>query len=234
MNLNDFIIIYLACGSPVGVWYYFNNKTVSNILTKSVLAAFFWIFFLAGNFYKKIPNQFQTEKIARDCQKEIEKQLPKKILIFDFREITDRYIGLTLAFQNKKVTSYSNNEFSARFNSRNKEISAKCLQRRNRQKLKLHQTSARKDFLQTIREISEQINAPFEFLDLNLKLTKNLNDAISENFIRELLQILTKGTVQQGEQEVWSTEQLNLPMKEHTNFHLPVSTRRTIQISAKD
>lgn len=232
MNLNDFIIIYLACGSPVGVWFYFNHKNSENVLPNSFLVFFFWIFFIARFFYKKFQTPDKTE-IIRRFQKEIEKFLPETISIFEFREISNRYIGLTLAEQSENLSTREN-AFSARFNSQNKEISAICLQRRNRQKLKLHQICSRKDFLQTISEISEQIDQPIEFLMLNIKFVNNLNDIEAENLITEYLQIHNDKAVNQGEQELWNNAQLNLPKTERTNFHLPASTRQTIPMTTKD
>jgi hypothetical protein len=242
MNLSDFIIIYLACGSPVAVWFYFNNKDTANVWSKSLFAGLGWIIFVFQFIQKSLSNQFQKpEKISdvRQIQKRIETMLPEQISIFEFREIFDRYIGLTLAEQDSlKDTLKLNNAFSAQFNSRNKEISAKCLQRVGRKKLKSHQTYSRKDFLQTIREISEQIVEPLEFLKLNLVFVTILNDHEAEVKVEEinseLLQIISVKSVKLKEVELWNNEKLKLPTIEQTNFHLTNTKPQIIRMTTKD
>lgn len=242
MSLNDFIIIYLACGSPIGVWFYFNNKNAGNILPKSFVVAFFWIIFVVKVLHEKLSDNFnRQEKVAvlQTYQKEIEKLLPKEVSVFKFREILNRYTGLTLAKNDEQENSSNReNHFSANFNTQNKNLSARCLHRNNRQKLILHQTRSRKDFVQTIRGISAQIEDPAKFLELNLKFINEINDSQAEIQIRKLfadyLQTQTEKAVKQREKELWKPEQLNLPTVEQTNFHLQTSTTQAIRMSTKD
>src|SRR5688572_2946946 len=46
MNPNDFLIIYLACGAPFGVYYFFDKRNAlpsNRLWLKTFLMVFFWI-----------------------------------------------------------------------------------------------------------------------------------------------------------------------------------------------
>lgn len=242
MSLSDFIIIYLACGAPVGVWFYFNQKNSENVFAKSLLAAVFWIIFIFQFLQKRFSdNLLKTDKTSdiRWFQKSIEKMLPEQFSIFEFREVVERYIGLTLAEQDSQNNALRlNNDFSARFNSRNEELSAKCLNRTDRRKLKAHQNYARKDFLQTIREVSEQIDDSLVFLNVNLNFVITLNDETAEieieKLIEETTQIINENSVKQKEVELWNNEKRMLPTVEQTNFHFVNTKPQVIRMTTKD
>ncbi|HSK72883.1 MAG TPA: hypothetical protein VK892_14370 [Pyrinomonadaceae bacterium] len=122
---------------------------------KTFLIVVVWIPYAFRLLHQKITKEFPTERLE-NIQKEIEKILPKELSVFDFRETVERYVGLTLAnqFENDQPTAKEINFFRL-FQNKNAKLAAKCLNRRNRKLLSLHQTQARQDFLQTLAILFE-------------------------------------------------------------------------------
>ncbi len=165
--------------------------------------------------------------------------LPEQFSIFEFREVVERYIGLTLAARDSQNDALRlSNNFSVRFNSQNEELSAKCLNRIDRRKLKAHQIYSRTDFLQTIRKISEQIEDSSVFLNENLNFVKSLGDKKAEikieKFIEETMQTIAANTVKQEEPELWNNEKLKLPTAEQANFLMVNTKPQVIRMTTKD
>jgi hypothetical protein len=148
------------------------------------------------NFDKNIVSDSEIEVI----QKEIEQivfENNTKLSIFEFREIFERYVGLTL---NKKQTRIGENETEIfRVAKReNVKLGAICLHRRNQFKLKYHQTLARRDFLKVINEFQSK-----KLQVSSLKLFRILEDDEAEKTLN----------VNKSELDVWNTNQPNFTRK---------------------
>ncbi len=117
MNLTEFLIIYLACGAPFGVFYFFQNHTklvLGKLWLNTIITFAFWIPFAYRHLHEnKILNKVFSsdaevildvaqEKKLKSIQKQFENFLREsnlKISLYEFRETIDRYIGLTLINQ---------------------------------------------------------------------------------------------------------------------------------------
>jgi hypothetical protein len=171
MNSFDFLIIYLACAAPLGVFYFLQNReeqSRTRVWFKTFTTFIFWLpfgFYLLKNKtnkksfgYKKI--FFESESIQTKIlafQKTLEEILQKsslQISIFEFREIIDRYVGLTLSKEcdEARITNAEKEIFRIA-SSEKTEIGAICLNRRNLKRLTFHQTQARQDFFQVINQL---------------------------------------------------------------------------------
>lgn len=234
MNLNDFIIIYLACGAPFGVYYFFDKKnslSSKRLWLESILVFFFWIPF-SCNFllkskknFKNFVNYFdenpkldsEPDKYIFSVQKEIEKIILKsnvELSIYEFREVAERYIGLTFAKQNaESITDFENmtSEFFKISENPNLNLSSVCFNRRNRNRLSFHQKNARRDFIDILKKIlsadSDKKNLGF----LVYEFVKLLNDSEAKNMLSKMFgdyqQITKKLIVKKPEIELWKTEQ---------------------------
>jgi len=246
MNLTDFLIIYLACGAPFGVYYFLQNRTksVSNNLWLNTFFTFaFWIpiaFRLLRE--NKILNKsvfiFDTEVIQEKKLNLIQKQFEHilqesslKISIYEFRETIDRYIGLTIANQshNEKV-SLAEKEFFRISENKNVELAAICLERRNQKRLFFHHKGARQDFLHFINQLSD-FSADKKIIgNLAIEFVKILNDfeanALLEKMFSSTSQTDKYFAVKQLEKAIWNTEiHKPLPTKQ-------ISTQLTMTATA--
>jgi len=205
MNLIDFIIIYLACGAPFGVYYFLQSRNAAEspiIWLKIFLTFFFWIpfaflfvrGFLVSN--ENLHSNYLTSAFeAKDkgniylIQKEIEKKFSESGLefsLFEFRETLERYVGLTLANQEVfiKVSEREKEIFRIAENS-NVELAANCLHRRNRKLLAFHQTEARQDFLQMIRKLSDSTTDKKNLETLAIEFVRLLKDKQAQNSLEK-------------------------------------------------
>ena len=261
MNLRDLLIIYLACGAPFGVYYFLQNRNhlETNILwLKSLLRFVFWIPFaiqmvarksLFANLYT---NRF--DKISNsDAKKEIEIEEIKKcfenvfgeknlsLSIYEFREIFDRYVGLSLEIQSEnEELSPSETEIFRISNHTNKNLAEICLHRRNRIRLSFHQKLARRDFFEILDKFVGQKNEPQNLLDKVSKLAALLSDFEAqktiENISKESLQTEEKQHVRNLENELWNSE-TQKPLTEHkisTNLQVLTAAATATNLSNKD
>lgn len=225
MKISELIIIYLACGAPLGVYFFLQHrrkKEFRTIVLKSFLTVIVWIPYavrlLHSHLTKKLINKDFEEFAAADARRrqELEKiqndiwqfafKEKVQISIFEFREIFERYSGLTLAAQENEAGMYETEIFSVA-NHPNKNLAAKCLQRRNRSRLEFHQTLASKDFLKLL---SRLVTKNSEKLRISaLEFVRILNDAETLRAVEKLfagsVQTESRIAVKETEKEVWNT-----------------------------
>jgi hypothetical protein len=177
MNAIDLFIIYLACGAPFGVYYFFQNRSPEKsklFWIKTLFNFLFWIPFAfaflrhSGSFKILSPNKSAETSLKPAVEEakvhSIVKQIEKlflasdlKISVYQWRETIERYIGLTFAIRTDALISDAETDFF-RIGERDEkriELGAKCLNRRNRKRLLFHQIEARKDFLHLINQLIE-------------------------------------------------------------------------------
>jgi len=206
MNAIDFFIIYLACGAPFGVYYFLQNRNRPDsrlLWLKTLLNFIFWMpaafLFLTRNANLKSSSLFNFNKTSaadakrnnlQSIQKQIEKCLPEsdlKISIYEFRETVERYVGLTLANQaNDAGSRAGGEEFFRAAQTNNVELGAICLNRRNRNRLFLHQTEARNDFLYLINQLLKHSPDEKNLEQSAIKLAAVLKDFETKNELEKM------------------------------------------------
>ena len=239
MNLTDLFIIYFAGGAPFAVYYFLQNrhgkKTVS-LRLKNLLVLLFWlpfaVFLLLKNrrfpefdFLRAAFNKNADGEKIYSFQKQIESVLLESgsdVSIFDFREIFERYAGLTIAAQNN-ANGESEKEIFRTAENENVELGAICLHRRNRNKLVRHQTEARRDFLQFVEQLSDSISDT-ELLQYSaIESAKILKDDAAqkslEKMFAENLQTGKHLNVEYSEKDLWKPQERK-PLRTET-----ISTR---------
>ena len=233
MKLSDIFIIYLSCGAPFGVYFFLHNRTKLNsaaLWLNSFLTTIVWFpyafQFLHGFVTKRFgeyrfANRTKSDSFQKQRIEEIEKEFSNilyqtntDISLFDFRETIKRYVGLTIADQISTQSSEIGNNEKELFrvtNDKNVEISAKCLNRRNRSKLKFHQTLAREDFLRLFNKLNSCLHQPEKFRRLAIEFVKLLKDVEAQNVLHKIfeksLQIDNVLIVNKVENDVWKSKQ---------------------------
>jgi hypothetical protein len=218
MSLIDFTILYFACGSPFAVYYFLQNRD----LPKSAIIWMLWIPYSFQLFHTKVTSKLNFDKNSvsdseiKFIQKEIEQivfENDTKLSFFEFREVLERYVGLTLAKNHKSEQIGENETAIFRIAKReNTKLGSICLNRRNQFKLKYHQTLARRDFLKVINEFQ---SAKLQLS--SLKLFRILEDEEAQKTLN----------VNKSELKVWNTNKPNFTNK------LPL-TLQTSAINQKD
>ncbi len=258
MNLVDFIIIYLACGAPFGVYYFLQSRNETEtpaIWLKILLTFFFWIPFaflfvrqflvsnknLQSNYYLTPAFEAKDEGNIYLIQKEIEKKFSESCLdfpLFEFRETLERYVGLTLANQETftKVSEREKEIFRIAENS-NVELAADCLHRRNRKLLAFHQTEARQDFLQLIRKLSGSMTDKKNLENLATEFVRLLKDKQAQNSLEKIfaanLQTDIPLSILQREKDLWNPQEHKLLHAQPNSTHFQ-AIRATTALRRKD
>lgn len=229
INFNDFIIIYFACGAPFAVHFYLQNrKTLSpaKLRLNSFLTMTVWFPYAVRLLHENITGRILSYRLSAMDQAsaesklridEIEKEFSKILLnnetgisLFDFRETFERYVGLTVAAAEVNLHNEINNSEKELFRVSGHEfveMGAKCLHRRNQNRLRLHQNLARTDFLRIIGDIyaktriADQIRKPVD------NLIRILGDTEAQNLLSGIFdyssQMKNHSIVKYLEKDVW-------------------------------
>lgn len=155
MTWIEFLIIYLACGSPFGVYQITQAEkpiSASNIL--ALLAVFLtWpilaVRFLVERFVSGEEPDTSASLIERARAAIEDAAFPAGTTdsLFEFRDVFYRYTGLARAVSADVAAPRDLFDVSGHSNA---DIAAKCLARRNREKLAFHHTQARNEFVDLI------------------------------------------------------------------------------------
>ena len=247
MNTTDFIIIYLACGTPFGVYHFIDNRKSNSHWLKSLLTLFVWIPYAIRILRKKFPvifsklNSRKTKNLnlpdeasLEKTKKELERLLIRDIKnfsAFEFREILERYVGLTTInrAEKEKPTEKEKNLFQIS-GSDNKILAAKCLHRRNLKLLSFHHNLARKDFLKFILKHKDDVSEREIFYNLSFKFVRLLKDKEAENVIKNNFSFVAQSerneSVTELEKELWTPEKQKQPLAEPIASPLKAMTAR--------
>lgn len=253
MNTSDFLIIYLACGAPFAVYFFLQNRknlSPRMLWLKSFLTVFVWIpyaFLLLNDFATKKSragrennNQASSNEKLREIQKQLldlQLEAERKISPFEFREILERYAGLTnfCNFEDKAPSAAEREIFRIALR-KNTGLAANCLHRRNRQRLLFHQTLARKDFLQIITKLKFSVINTEKLSDLAINFVEILNDPEAKESLagifNETLQNKDKISVRELETVVWKSKEQKPLTANQTPIHLQALRAATTAAAA--
>ncbi len=237
MTFVDVIIIYLTCGSPFGAHYFLNNrKSVppTHLASKAILAVLVWPVYAAAllstvnrpaeNTEDYSPETAEPdsgiEADVREMRDRMEQNLscrPSALLLYEFREVFDRYTGLTMALS--KPDRETSGELARISGHDNPQLAAACLNRRNRKRLSFHQTQARNDFLAFVSALWDAA-ARQRVVALAIELAEVLSDTEAVEDLRVLVhesrQTASEETVSDLERDLW---------KSHARKPLPAASR---------
>ena len=258
MNLRDLLIIYLACGAPFGVYYFLQNRnrTETKVLwLKSLLRFVVWIPFAVQmvartSILTNLYNNGFDKSSGSDAKRELEIEEIKKSFenifspeifsfsIYEFREIFDRYVGLSLEVQAEKdEISPAESEIFRITNHGNKKLAEICLNRRNRKRFTFHQKLARRDFFEILHKFVEKSAEPQNLFAHSAKLTALLNDfeaqKIIENLSKDSLQTIAQQNVRITGEELWKSDKHKPLTDNKISTNLQVLTA-TANLSNKD
>jgi hypothetical protein len=228
VNIFDALIIYFACGAPFGV-YQFLQYPEKGTFTKrwiEIVSSFvFWpvsamtIVRRAQVFSKGPETHFDgsyeldagVEERVFEIQKDLEKIFfdgEQGASIYEFREVFDRYTGLSLALKaGSRPPAAEGPELFRITGHKNIELASICINRRNRSRLLVHQIQAREDFsklLLSLADLASKWKAPAE---LASELAALLDDAGAKHRFEKIFagtsQIEGQVRVREAGRDLW-------------------------------
>jgi hypothetical protein len=164
MTMVDITILYFAIGLPFGVHFFLKNRFADLLWLKAFAATLLWIPYSVLLLHQRVTKMLINSDFDKKFlsvskyQKNIEIMLVKNkkdSSLFDFREVAERYIALTLNLsEQNQVIGENKKELFRIANTKNIDLSAICLNRINVTKLRNHQSNSRKDFFNFLKSIS--------------------------------------------------------------------------------
>lgn len=238
MKISDFIIIYLACGAPFGVFYFLQHrrgKFSFLLYLKSIGLFFVWIPYASRLLHGFVTSRFQrfgSKVSAAEKLKNIEKQFSRLIFesdsnvsLYNFREVFDRYTGLTMAKNSaEKVPPKASEEIFRVALRQNTKLGAQCLHRRNLKRIELHQTCARQDFVNLVSQFDNPISGTKQLKDLVFELSRILNDEKVFDDLCEIFALDLQQEITQTEEVFWTSKERKKPSPDGISLRLRALT----------
>lgn len=182
MTISDILIIYFSFGAPFAVYRFLQERQTSTfrVIFDTAFHFLFWLPLLvrsalviilrsagSNDFAVMDDSDAEMDKNIRNIQSEISdrfRMAARHISIHEFREILERYAGLSLLVKHRASgAAEMHNEIFAVAGHKNTQLASVCFERRNRARLIRHHIDARGEFLKAIKECSfpdEQILPP--------------------------------------------------------------------------
>ncbi len=191
MTIIEIVIIYLALGTPLGVYKFasLTDKFTGLSLLRTTFAYFAWPAAAPRLAYRiAVANndeQTFTQKLEhiRGRIESLAFAEAKSAEIFEFREIFYRYTGLTEAGSSIVGTDHITNLGDIGFIA-DPAIAARCAARRNQATITAYQTIASDDMISLVRSIKHRDP---EIAGQALDLAVMLNDTTTAEQLHELL-----------------------------------------------
>jgi hypothetical protein len=193
------------------------------------------------SFDKSSESDAKRELAIEAIKKIFEKSFAKhsfSFSIFEFREIFDRYVGLSSEVQAENLEiSPAETEIFRITNHSNKKLAEICLNRRNRKRLSFHQKLARRDFFEILKKFIDNSEKEENLFATVSKLAALLNDfeaqKIIENLSKETLQTIAPQNVKNTGNELWNSDKHKPLTDSQLSTNLQVLTA-TANLSNKD
>lgn len=185
MNVTDLIIIYLACGSPFGVYQITKRQPARSGAEwlKVVLSFIFWpaiaVALLVGKIFpNEVLRKAEFQNHIEDLRLDFEQAAfagESISSLFEFRETFYRFVGLSEA-ADEIQTGRSSAEIFEVSGHNNKSLATRCLARKNTRKLSYHRSAAREEFVGLISRLTATGEHRIEITGLALELADHLHD----------------------------------------------------------
>lgn len=189
--LINLIIIYFACGSPIGV-YRITRIARSRSPRVTAIGAYFilWPIFVPAILRRSVLHNdaltgAKIERLIAGIRREMETiafAAAFAHLIYEFREVFARYTGLTILLHCNSPSNASDALFNLGKHE-NTALAAACYNRRNRERLLFHQTRARRDLIALLETMARSEPGGNRIIQLGLCLGDLFNDKALFDFL---------------------------------------------------
>ncbi len=227
MTTFDGLIIYFAFAAPFAVYHFIQRRKVSTqyIWLETSFNFLFWLPLAAligikalvkalhGTVFANVSkSDAEIEQKVQQIYQSIKGELRtsgRPLSIHEFREVFDRYAGLTIVAKNEAADTNSElHDLFAINEHSNPDLAATCLNRRNRNRIRRHQAKARMDLLAFVAEHAGTGPKNNPIAGHAIELTKLLEDALATNELRA--EIVPRRAITENildaEKPVWISE----------------------------
>lgn len=177
----DLLIIYLACGAPLGVYQITAGQPLrSRAVWFDIPAAFlFWPAVAAVLLFRRLTSgdkihAARTEEFRGDIER-LAFVDPTIARLFEFREAFYRYTGLVETAASNSGRRTVNEIFIVTGHS-NQPLATRCLDRRNRTRLSYQTERARNDLINLISTLADRAGRRDELFSLTADLARHMQD----------------------------------------------------------
>lgn len=193
--LINLIIIYFACGSPIGV-YRVTRATHRRLPGQAAAVGAYFILWpiFATAILRRLLND-NAKSLRSDLERKLGSIRGKietlafagspALSVFELREVFSRYTGLTLAL-NSVGTVFSSNELFTIARHGNAALASACMDRRTRRRLSFHQSRSRLEFVALLAAISRSEPNRKEIIGCAVQVADLLNDKESSERFNKL------------------------------------------------
>lgn len=204
MGFTDFLIIYLSCGAPFGVYHFVQNRKTASTgrnLLGALLRFILWIPFAAAMVVRRtsLANLYSLGfdgNLSLDSRRVREIAASRRriedlavsataLSVFDCREVVERFIGLSDELRHVNAESDSPDaEIFSVAGHPDKGIASACLRRQIRRKLEFHLDLARRDLLAVAESaldsaVSDELNREISILESLLSPPARRPDSVA-------------------------------------------------------
>ncbi|MDH3492685.1 MAG: hypothetical protein OEM82_03980 [Acidobacteriota bacterium] len=205
MNPSEAAIIYFSIGAAVGAHYFFKANRIerqrrmirAKVLSVTMLWPGYALWVTLGRFERRYLTNFFAFSPFLDSKNHLELRIARKNLesllakasetagLFSWRETLDRYTSLSLA----AADPFESRRFEILRHSPNamQETQVICLNRRNRERLKLHRKNACNEFMNSLARLLTISENPGKAGIAAVEFAKLLNDEEAANRIEQLV-----------------------------------------------
>lgn len=187
----DLIILYLACGSPLGVYQITSSRAPRSAVDWAgiIFAFIFWPVFAAFLLIARLraPHQIDQSRLDR-IRTDIEQIAftgASMTRLFDFRDVFYRFTGLVETANADHGRPRGNEIFEVAGHD-NKTLASRCLARRNRDKLAFHRERARDEFIGVVSSAAADTAKEENLFRLTTELSELIRDTKTAQQIRSL------------------------------------------------
>ncbi len=206
MTLTDLLIIYLACGTPFSAHFLIHRdqrrdglSIAYGFLVTAVWPVYALVFLdeptsdsarhtyqFANGEDSDLNESKSTIFVTNDANKFLS-YIESPAKVFEFREVVDRYAGLTSAvFEWSSGENVNGYEIYKVSNHPKAELGAICLNRRNLNRVLSHQKLAREDFLSMLWFLAHASGNPETIEDDAVRFVDRLGDKDAHTAIKSL------------------------------------------------
>jgi hypothetical protein len=198
VNLSELLIIYLACGSPFGVYQFTRSQLPLSLAgwARIISSFLFWPGFAIMWLAARLTSRHSKEGDAGSPVEQIRSKIEDIAFsegttssLFEFREVFYRFTGLFEAAYAAMPKRSSSEIFEISGHPDN-QLASRCIVRRNRERLLFHQVCARNEFVDVLAGAAAFGQSDDAIIRLGIELAEHLGDG---DAVADLAALARKG-----------------------------------------
>jgi hypothetical protein len=182
MTLFELTVIYLAAGAPFGVHHFFKmrGRSMTNRIAGALLHFVLWVPFSVIYLVSLLKKETKDDSSARkllELQTELEAACKDRVPVFEARRILERYVGLRSLSMPQSIEAAKDITIFDLADHPNVALAEICINRRNRERISLHQTNAAQDIVSLKNRLVHDNDTGENIIPIFSRIAELLNDS---------------------------------------------------------